>query len=29
MAPEQFTKELRDEGPWTDLYALGCIATGS
>jgi hypothetical protein len=27
MAPEQFAKELRDEGPWTDLYALGCIAT--
>jgi len=26
MAPEQFAKELRDEGPWTDLYALGCIA---
>jgi hypothetical protein len=25
MAPEQFEKELRDEGPWTDLYALGCI----
>ena len=25
MAPEQFAKELRDDGPWTDLYALGCI----
>ena len=26
MAPEQFTGEWRDFGPWTDLYALGCLA---
>ncbi|MCC6525874.1 MAG: protein kinase [Polyangiaceae bacterium] len=26
MAPEQFTGEWRDHGPWTDLYALGCVA---
>ena len=26
MAPEQITGELRDQGPWTDLYALGCLA---
>jgi serine/threonine protein kinase/tetratricopeptide (TPR) repeat protein len=26
MAPEQFTGRGRDIGPWTDLYALGCIA---
>ena len=25
MAPEQFTGEARDFGPWTDLYALGCL----
>ena len=26
MAPEQFRAEWRDFGPWTDLYALGCMA---
>ncbi len=26
MAPEQFRGETRDFGPWTDLYALGCLA---
>ena len=26
MAPEQFLGQWRDFGPWTDLYALGCIA---
>lgn len=26
MAPEQFTDQRRDFGPWTDLYALGCVA---
>jgi len=26
MAPEQVRSEWRDYGPWTDLYALGCIA---
>ena len=25
MAPEQFTGEPRDFGPWTDLYGLGCL----
>jgi serine/threonine protein kinase len=25
MAPEQFTGEARDLGPWTDLYSLGVI----
>ncbi len=25
MAPEQFVGRLRDHGPWTDLYALGCL----
>lgn len=33
MAPEQFQARWRDFGPWTDLYALGCLtwelATGS
>ena len=27
MAPEQFLALWRDQGPWTDLYALGCLAT--
>ena len=26
MAPEQVVGEIRDQGPWTDLYALGCVA---
>ncbi len=26
MAPEQFQGHWRDYGPWTDLYALGCLA---
>jgi serine/threonine protein kinase/tetratricopeptide (TPR) repeat protein len=26
MAPEQFRNLHRDIGPWTDLYALGCLA---
>jgi tetratricopeptide (TPR) repeat protein len=26
MAPEQLTGRFADEGPWTDLYALGAIA---
>lgn len=26
MAPEQCKGLFRDQGPWTDLYALGCIA---
>jgi serine/threonine protein kinase/tetratricopeptide (TPR) repeat protein len=26
MAPEQFAGRARAIGPWTDLYALGCIA---
>lgn len=26
MAPEQFMGQWRDMGPWTDLYALGCMA---
>ena len=26
MAPEQITGQVRDQGPWTDLYALGCLA---
>ncbi|MFB6376061.1 MAG: protein kinase, partial [Bradymonadaceae bacterium] len=25
MAPEQIVGTLRDQGPWTDLYALGCL----
>ena len=25
MAPEQATGRVRDQGPWTDLYALGCL----
>lgn len=26
MAPEQIEGRWRDYGPWTDLYALGCVA---
>lgn len=26
MAPEQVRSHWRDVGPWTDLYALGCMA---
>jgi len=26
MAPEQIEMRWRDYGPWTDLYALGCLA---
>lgn len=26
MAPEQAEGRLREIGPWTDLYALGCVA---
>ena len=26
MAPEQYASRLRDQGPWTDLFALGCMA---
>jgi serine/threonine protein kinase/tetratricopeptide (TPR) repeat protein len=26
MAPEQFMGQWRDYGPWTDLYAVGCLA---
>ena len=26
MAPEQLEARWRDYGPWTDLYALGCLA---
>ena len=26
MAPEQVLGDWRDDGPWTDLYALGCLA---
>lgn len=26
MSPEQFAGRWRDYGPWTDLYALGCMA---
>ncbi len=26
MAPEQILGKWRDQGPWTDLYALGCVA---
>jgi len=26
MAPEQVSGHLRDIGPWTDLYSLGCVA---
>lgn len=26
MAPEQIQGTWRDQGPWTDLYAVGCLA---
>lgn len=26
MAPEQLRGDWRNQGPWTDLYAVGCIA---
>jgi serine/threonine protein kinase/tetratricopeptide (TPR) repeat protein len=26
MAPEQILGKWRDQGPWTDLYQLGCVA---
>ena len=26
MAPEQIRGRARDQGPWTDLYGLGCLA---
>ena len=26
MAPEQWRAQTRQQGPWTDLYALGCLA---
>ncbi len=26
MAPEQILDQVRDQGPWTDLYSLGCLA---
>jgi tetratricopeptide (TPR) repeat protein len=26
MAPEQVLAHVRDQGPWTDLYAVGCLA---
>ena len=26
MAPEQIAGTWRDQGPWTDLYAIGCLA---
>lgn len=26
IAPEQIQGRWRDQGPWTDLYALGCLA---
>ncbi len=26
MAPEQLRGAVREQGPWTDLYALGCLA---
>ncbi len=26
MAPEQLEARQREQGPWTDLYALGCLA---
>ena len=26
MAPEQIMNQTRDQGPWTDLYSIGCLA---
>lgn len=26
MAPEQILNQVRDQGPWTDLYSIGCLA---
>ena len=26
MAPEQILHQTRDQGPWTDLYSVGCLA---
>lgn len=26
MAPEQILNQFRDQGPWTDLYSIGCLA---
>ncbi len=26
MAPEQFDDDISEVGPWTDLYAVGCVA---
>ena len=26
MAPEQILNQTRDQGPWTDLYSVGCLA---
>lgn len=26
MAPEQFRGDLSEHGPWTDMYAFGCLA---
>ena len=26
MPPEQFESRVREQGPWTDLYALACVA---
>lgn len=26
MAPEQILGSFREQGPWTDLYAVGCVA---
>ena len=26
MAPEQILNQTRDQGPWTDLYSMGCLA---
>ena len=26
MSPEQFEGQIRAQGPWSDLYALGCLA---